>query len=262
MALERSKRGGRRIVTEGIVVRRIPFGETSEVLSWFTPDHGIQSTLAKGIHRRTSPFKGCFDLLDHCEIAYSPRRRGEALPILASAVPKGRLRALREASDRFAAAYSMTEIVREFVHVEEEYPELFTSFRRGLELVAAGGRVGLVVAWFRARCLSLSGHRPELGQCVSCGSDELEQARFDLLDGGMTCRRCLRHTRGAPRRLGSPAREILVQLLDTADPDRLLAGLSPPGAAVAHEIRAFLREVTSHVLERELRTDRTRRRRG
>ena len=56
------------VKTQAIVLRMIPFSETSRVVLWLTRDHGKIATIIKGAHRRRSPFVGQVDLFYTCEL--------------------------------------------------------------------------------------------------------------------------------------------------------------------------------------------------
>ena len=60
-----------------IVVRLTRLTETSLIVHWFTQDHGLIKTVAKGARRSKSPFAGKLDLFFGGEIAFVRARRGE-----------------------------------------------------------------------------------------------------------------------------------------------------------------------------------------
>ena len=58
-----------------ICLRKVEFSETSQILTLFARQHGINRVIAKGAHRRTkagaSKFDGGIDLLDVGEAVFS-----------------------------------------------------------------------------------------------------------------------------------------------------------------------------------------------
>ena len=71
-----------RVTTEAVVLRRTPFGETSQVAEFLTREHGRIALILKGVHRPRARKGGGVDLLDHCVLTYSVRRGSRALPQL------------------------------------------------------------------------------------------------------------------------------------------------------------------------------------
>jgi len=74
----KSRREDRRVrSTSGIVIRLTRLTETSLIVHWFTVDHGLVKTVAKGARRPKSPFVGKLDLFFGGQITYTPARRGD-----------------------------------------------------------------------------------------------------------------------------------------------------------------------------------------
>jgi DNA repair protein RecO (recombination protein O) len=63
--------------TPAILLRRIPFGESSHVLVWLSPEHGKVRTAARGPGRRTDRARGRLDLFYHAEIQFAASRRSD-----------------------------------------------------------------------------------------------------------------------------------------------------------------------------------------
>jgi len=63
--------------TSGIVIRLTRLTETSLIVHWFTADHGLVKTVAKGARRPKSPFAGKLDLFFGGQISYTPAKRGD-----------------------------------------------------------------------------------------------------------------------------------------------------------------------------------------
>jgi DNA repair protein RecO (recombination protein O) len=59
----------------GIILRRLPYSETSYILSWLTERHGLIRTLAKGAARPKQPLYGKTDLFAQGRVCWIPARR-------------------------------------------------------------------------------------------------------------------------------------------------------------------------------------------
>ena len=44
--------------TDAIVIRKVPFSNTSQIITFFTRDYGKISAIAKGVHRRRQDASG------------------------------------------------------------------------------------------------------------------------------------------------------------------------------------------------------------
>lgn len=62
-------------VTDAILIRQRPWGDTSLIITWFTKCSGKVTTIARGVKKTTSPFAGKIDLFYQSEIAYTASRK-------------------------------------------------------------------------------------------------------------------------------------------------------------------------------------------
>ena len=63
--------------TQAILIRLTRLTDTSLIVHWFTSEHGLLKTVAKGARRPKSPFAGHLDLFLGGEIVFQHARRGE-----------------------------------------------------------------------------------------------------------------------------------------------------------------------------------------
>lgn len=62
-----------RVTTEAIVLRRTPFGESSQVAVFLSRAQGRVTLILKGVHRPRSRKGGGVDLLDRAQISWSSK---------------------------------------------------------------------------------------------------------------------------------------------------------------------------------------------
>lgn len=60
-----------------ILIRKTPLTNTSLVVHWCTPEHGLIRTAARGARRPGSPFAGKLDLFYTAEILWLPAKRSD-----------------------------------------------------------------------------------------------------------------------------------------------------------------------------------------
>src|SRR5437016_5129272 len=97
---------------KGIVLRRLDYSESSQVLAFFTRDHGQRRLIAKGVKRGTrKKFAVGIDLLEQGELVFIQRESSESgLGTLTEWRQTQLFLGLRDSLDRWYAALYMAEI--------------------------------------------------------------------------------------------------------------------------------------------------------
>ncbi len=174
-----------------IVIRVRPFGETSQVLHLATPEHGMVAALAKGAHRPGPAFHGGVALAS-AGTAHLLRRPRAEMELLRRFVPSEDLRGLRDGLPRFYAACYVLELLRAWMRPALPNPSLFRAALTALRAMARARDDSLAswVAWFEARALAATGHRPRLDACAVCDGPLEGRVYFSPAAGGLTHARC------------------------------------------------------------------------
>jgi DNA repair protein RecO (recombination protein O) len=178
--------------TEGIVLRRVDYSETSLVLHFYTPEFGQVGTLAKGAKRPKSPFQGGVDLLTRNQIVFLRRGPGGLATLTESAILDD-YRGLRTDLGRLFRAEYLAELVSAMTTEEDPNPALYGLLTHTLEALSAGrgDRVTHTIA-FELGLLAATGYAVDWRHCVACGRalGEREKAHFSAAAGGVRCREC------------------------------------------------------------------------
>ena len=111
--------------TTGIVLRVIPFSETSCIVTMFTRDFGKVTTMAKGARRPKSPFEAALDVLALCRIVFL-NKNPEAMGLLTEAKLERRFRSATRSLDCLYAGYYIIERLR-FKEVFFRYLRIYTA---------------------------------------------------------------------------------------------------------------------------------------
>ena len=233
--------------TEALVVRAIPFAETSQVVHLATEDHGLVAAMAKGARRAGGAHEGGLATGAIGEAQLS-RRRGAELELLRGFRRHDRLRGLGEDLDRYYAACYVLDLVRSWLKPSLPNPALYRAAVAALEGLARGPETTAPfwVAFFEARAITAAGHRPVLAGCAACGRSGPPPGRvFAPAAGGLVDEGC--ETPGPRRRLPAPAVAGLARLYATG-----LGGLvaEPPSRRELAWIRAVHDLFVPHLLER------------
>lgn len=189
-----------------VVLRRLDYSESSQVLALFTRLNGKARVIAKGIKRSTrTRFAPALDLLDIGTVVFSVRHpRQEALAILtewSQTQPAGNL---RERLDRLYAAQYAAAMTAELTEDWDPHPQLFDAIRTLFDELATAAQTLSSVVRFQRTLLAEIGSIPVFDHCVGCGnpSPPITDLCFSSFDGGLICRDCeaaRSEKRGVPR---------------------------------------------------------------
>ena len=184
--------------TTAIVLRVVPFSETSSILTLFTRDFGKLGAMAKGARRLKGPFDSALDLLTVCRIVFLRKSTG-ALDLLTEAKLVRRFRPPGRDLSCLYAGYYVAELLTKMTDEYDPHPRLFDMAESVLKELAEGGAVAPLVLRFEMTALSELGHMPSLELCAECGRkvDWSGRVRFGHLAGGVLCGKC----RGGQRKV-------------------------------------------------------------
>ncbi len=238
------------IRTEGIVLRRIDYGDTSQIAHLFTAATGRVPVIARGGRRPTPALRGPLDLFVLAEVDFRRRSRSDLHLLTRYRVLTGHP-GLRAAASRLEAAFAAAEIVLAGTRELDPAPELFADLAallRGLETASPSGTVTLLLS-FMASWLRTAGFRPEMDRCRVCGAGlpDGAAARLEPGRGGVVCGSC--GGVGRTLRLEPAARAVLRRLL-ALSVER--AGTLRLTAAQQQAVRVALTVLVEDVIERPL----------
>ncbi len=118
--------------TRAIAIRQTRLTDTSLIVHWFTEDHGLVKTVAKGARRPKSPFAGKLDLFFGGEIIYQPARRGELHALREVSISDWREGLRQHYTSTLLAAYCC-QLLESAVEPEHPEPELHDLLQRALD---------------------------------------------------------------------------------------------------------------------------------
>lgn len=183
---------GMAIITDcAVVLRRVDYSETSQVILFFTREHGKVSAIWKGARRGTKTrFAIGIDLLDegHLTIRHRPEG-GTGLATVTEWKPARTLYGLREELFRLHGAQYVCEITIGLTADWDPNVGLFDALSTTLaELSQSDDPLAEVLA-YQMSLLRAAGSVPRFDVCVSCARQN-ELSYFSSFEGGMICRNC------------------------------------------------------------------------
>ncbi len=176
----------------GIVLRRLDYSETSQVLAVLCRETGLQRLIGRGVKRGTKKQAAVgIDLLEVGAVVYSRRPGSDAqLGTLIEWRQQKRFDALRRG---LAAAYAAQYAADRAVQVLEEndpHPGLFDAFVAFTDEIDAVHALPSLTRHLWT-LLHEIGLMPELNRCVGCGGPvRAGAAYFTSREGGLLCRDC------------------------------------------------------------------------
>lgn len=176
-----------------VVLRRLDYSETSQVLAMLTREHGQQRLIAKGIKRSTKTRTAVgIDLLELGDLIYTRRPgREDTLGTLIEWRQRENFAHLRRDLVRWYAAQYAAEVTSHLTEIHDPHPDLFDAlslfFARSAtdEATAALGEY----LWSMLKGIGL---QPDLFHCVNCKRtvEQEPELYFSSRLGGAICRDC------------------------------------------------------------------------
>lgn len=234
---------------EGIVLRRVDYGEADRILTVLTRKHGKIGVIARSVRRSQSRLASRTDLFvrSHMQLA---RGRGE-LDVLTQAEP---IAAPAYASDprRATCAALCAELTDRVLEDHHPDDEIYTLVVDALVACADAARdPRAAVVWFGRRMIDRLGYAPQLYDCAACEQRLGEQAaRFSAAGGGLLCQRCSAHD---PAAIECSVRVIKCLRVAAANDAALWARLQLDAATLSVLERVTEAELAQH-LDRRLRS--------
>ena len=236
-------------LTEGVILRRVDYGEADRILTVLTREHGKIGVIARGVRKSGSRLAAHTDLFARSRMQLA-RGRGE-LDVLTEAETTGSTAPLGDARRAACAAVcaELADRVLESNHPDEETFELVVDALSDCTDASRDPRAALV--WLTRRMIDRLGYAPQLYQCASCSAPLPEtSAWFSATAGGLLCDRCAPSDPGA---VECSVRVIKVLRVAAAGDAELYRRLRLDEASLVTLEAVAERELAQH-LDRQLRS--------
>jgi DNA repair protein RecO (recombination protein O) len=185
------------ISDQAVVLRRLDYSETSQVLILFTRQHGKVRAIAKGVKRSTKRrFGTAIDLLEVGHVSLSTRSpHSQELATLTEWKQTAPLSGLRQTLPRLYAAQYAAEVTAGLTEDWDPHPRLYDALRALLDNLCDLLDPLPVLVAFVTGLLTEVGSAPRFDRCVGCGRTvdarpAAHGAYFSSREGGPLCRDC------------------------------------------------------------------------
>lgn len=217
--------------TAAILLRRIPFGETSWIVHALTESEGAMGMLARGARRQGSPLTSGVETLTLSELVVSVKPGRELQNLMHASALESHAN-LSLDLERQTTAQACAEAVLRFLREGGAAPGIFHLLRDTLTALDAQSDCAPALWRF------LSGFADELGwglaidHCAQCGSEEVASSRSISTEaGGFLCPSCARRSHG------SPVSPVVAELLrSTSHPEDVRPTYEPGDAEAIEDI--------------------------
>jgi len=242
-----------------IVLRRLHFGETDNILTLYSPEKGRFSAIAKGARKAISRMSGATELLTCTRFGLAS---GKSLEIVTQVEVQESFPLLRQDLNRLAHGVYLADLLGHSVEDHAPNPPLFELLLSGLHALETVTPPGLAARWFELQLLGDLGYAPNLAECAVChtplpGQFAREEAfALSVSLGGALCPRHAHpesHEDQSP--LGRGALR-LIQTLESLGPSgcNALETLPTAGPKSLDQARLGLRRTLRLHLERDLKS--------
>jgi DNA repair protein RecO (recombination protein O) len=175
--------------THAVTLKSAPFSERDRLLVLFTPQHGKLRVLAKGARRSTSKLSGHVGLFSYSNLFLV---HGRTFDLVTQGETVEQFGVLSADLWRLSQAFYVAELIERFTEDEHHVAGMFESLvlvlRRLNDLHA---NPAMAIRAFEIELLGLTGYRPQLYRCVSCGTEIRPGGNsFSYADGGVLCPSC------------------------------------------------------------------------
>ncbi len=179
------------ISDEAIVLSRIDYSETSQVLVCFTRNHGKVRVIGKGLKKSTKTrFAAGIDLLDIGHLTISARHaRTEQLSTIIEWKQTKSLGGLRDSLQRLYAAQYIADITSRLTEDWDPHETLFLALVNALKATSTADQVLLSVVEYQRQLLQEIGSYPRFDCCMLCQRRD-HLSHFSSFEGGMICQHC------------------------------------------------------------------------
>lgn len=230
---------------EGIVLRRRNLGEADRLVTVLMHDRGKVTVVARGARRPRSRLGGRLEPPTRFRALVG---EGRSLDVISQVEVIDSHSALRNDLERMGQTAVVLELADRALAEREPHPEAFRLLAWTLELLA-GEAASPTVAWFAARLLDLTGHRPSVDRCAACGHPLEGTLLWSRYLGGCVDQACaLKDPLSVPV---SSATLAVLRFLLVAAPNALRR-FSPPASSLA-EAEDLLRGYAEACWETRLR---------
>lgn len=182
------------IKTEGIVLRKIPYGDNDLIATFLTRQGGLLTVFVakeKGSKKRFGP---CIDLFNHLSFSYSHSQKSDMVFLKNCELITGSS-SIRNDLVKFASLCFFAEAILVFLRDNQAVAGVFSTLISWMEKIKEGQGVSpSFLLLTQNHFLQLFGFKPHLSSCLDCTSVLADKNLYHFIShvGGILCQSCLK----------------------------------------------------------------------
>jgi DNA repair protein RecO (recombination protein O) len=173
--------------TQGIVIKRMNFGEADRILTILTERFGKVRAIAKGVRKSKSKLAGSLEPFMSLDMQL---HEGKTFFIVTGAEISEEFSHIHNDLEKISRCFYIGELLDSFIEEDHKTIQVFELFLEALRSVENGGG-NFWLRVFELKLIESAGFRPQFYECVHCGQKLKEDENFwDSIEGGVICRDC------------------------------------------------------------------------
>ncbi len=179
------------VTTTALVLSRLPWSETSQIVTIITPDLGRIGAIARGAKRSTSGVGPALEPVTESQIVLTPSQSG-TLARIQSAEVQDYFAATKKSLTRITLSLALCELASRAVAEGEENRQVYDHLRTTLGGIdASADRDAINWLWWGVlRIISDLGYGIQVTECTRCGTHTKPHRWFAPAEGGPVCGSC------------------------------------------------------------------------
>jgi len=153
---------------EGIVLRRIDYGESDQVINLFLKAEGNISAIAKGIKRSKKRFPHRLEPFRVYDFKLSQKKPGQTLPLIQTADQIRDFEGITGDIRKIALGNFILEIILIAVKEEHPHPELYSFILKSFHTLNEHEEIFPLWLYVEIHLMRLLGFSPDFETCLKC----------------------------------------------------------------------------------------------
>jgi DNA repair protein RecO (recombination protein O) len=178
----------RDVKTNGIIIKKINFRETSVILDVLTPEYGVISIMAKGIRKQKSKNTGMIELLNELELNLYKNPNSDWYIYRSSQIINSHLFSINITTSILMQA--PVEIIRQIIIPMDDSQAIYELLETYLEYIKTVKQNGIAIFWrFLLKLFRIIGIAFNITNCIECSKIKQFIAYFPQKHG-FICEDC------------------------------------------------------------------------
>jgi len=176
--------------TTGVILRKIPFKETSLILEILTQHLGKISVIAKGVRKEKQPVSGLLDIMNELELVLHKSPGSKWFILVSAKLIRSWFRGIDFNNGLLLQAG--IEVFRQLEIQKEDNFILYDLMIKYFRYISKKRKNGIAVFWrFLLRILNIFGIDIDVDKCIQCDKHNNDFAAFYPQKNGFLCTDCL-----------------------------------------------------------------------